>query len=130
MGVDKKQHEAWYEYKCPCGKEISLGMDTEDNIASAYVKEDGHWKKIVEWDISKEIRQAEPQQKEERMAMDADSGVMRMLQEGEKQKVNETLFEVGEFLSIKGCVFSIQEITPEKVVLHPEPKEKFHQRVG
>ena len=63
------------------------------------------------------------------MAMDSDSGIMRMLQEGEKEKVNETLFEVGEYLLIKGCVFSIQDITPEKIVLKPEPKDKFHIRV-
>jgi hypothetical protein len=64
------------------------------------------------------------------MAMDSDSGIMRMLNESEKPKVNETLFEVGEYLSIKGCVFSIQEISSEKVILKPEPKEKFHQRMG
>lgn len=63
------------------------------------------------------------------MAMDSNSGIMRMLQEGEKQKVNETLFQVGEFIVIKGCIFSIQDISPEKMVLHPEAKEKFHTRI-
>ena len=63
------------------------------------------------------------------MAMDSDSGIMRELNEGEKPKVNETLFEIGEYLSIKGCVFSIQKISPEEIVLKPEPKEKFHQRI-
>jgi hypothetical protein len=66
--------------------------------------------------------------KEGLMAMNSENGVMRMLNEGEKLKGNETLFEVGEYLAIKGCVFSIQEISPEKVVLKPEPKEKFQQR--
>lgn len=64
------------------------------------------------------------------MAMDMDSGIMRMLQEGEKQKVNEQLFQVGEYISIKGCIFSIQDISPEKMTLKPEPKDKFHTRLG
>jgi len=69
------------------------------------------------------------------MAMDMDSGIMRMLQpeEGkdvkEQLKVNEQLFEVGEYLSIKGCVFSIQAITPEVILLKPESKNKFTQRL-
>ena len=62
------------------------------------------------------------------MAMNPNNGIMRMLNEGEKPKVNEQLFEVGEYIVIKGCVFSIQDITEDKVVLHPEPKEKFHFR--
>jgi hypothetical protein len=53
------------------------------------------------------------------MAMDADSGIIRMLQEGEKQKVNE-------LLSIKGCIFSIKDISVEEMILHPETKDKFH----
>ena len=63
------------------------------------------------------------------MAMDSESGMMRMLNEGEKPKVNETLFEVEEYITIKGCVFSIQDISPEKMILKPEPKDKFHIRV-
>ena len=62
------------------------------------------------------------------MAMDSNSGIMRMLPEGEQPKVNETLFEVGEFVVIKGCVFSIQDISPERIILKPEPKDKFHIR--
>ena len=67
-------------------------------------------------------------EKEDKMAMNSDSGIMRMLQEGEKTKVNEQLFEVGEYVVIKGCVFSIQDISPERVILKPEPKDKFHFR--
>ena len=61
--------------------------------------------------------------------MNSDSGIIRMLQEGEKQKGDETLFAIGEYIVIKGCVFSIQDISPERIILKPEPKEKFHFRI-
>ena len=62
------------------------------------------------------------------MAMNSEDGIMRMLQEGEKPKVEETLFYEGEYLNIKGCIFSIQEITPEKMVLKPEPRKNFRTK--
>ena len=55
------------------------------------------------------------------MACDPDSGMMRELQGGEKPKGKEVVFTHGELVTVKGCIFRIENIFPNpenRLILH------------
>ena len=46
------------------------------------------------------------------MAMDSETGEIRPLEKVEDLLKGEVLFTAGELISVKGCVFSVEEIYP------------------
>ena len=57
--------------------------------------------------------------------MDIKTGKIRALQAGEAANEGEVVFQVGEEVEIKGCLFEVADIAPDpdnKVVLTGKPK--------